>query len=103
MGTRGRDWDDVEMLRVLAFYASQTAKPNKEEFQLLCAKLPNRSLASISLRLGNYAARDPKQKQAGKVGLHGGGKKVDLIWNMYTDKNGFLDSTKLLRACALQL
>lgn len=103
MGSRGIDWDDVEMLRVLAFYASQTGKPNKKEFQQLCSKLSNRSAASIDFRLANYAARDPKQKQAGKVGLHGGGKKVDTIWAMYTDKDGFLDSTKLLRACSLHL
>jgi hypothetical protein len=103
MGTRGQDWNDVEMLRVLAFYASQTNYPDKEEFRQLCSKLPNRTAASITLRLGNYSARDPKQKQAGKVGLHGGGKNVDLIWAKYSDGNGFLDSTKLLRACSLQL
>lgn len=103
MGTRGEDWTEAEMLRVLAYYASNSPQANKREFELLCSKLPDRTSASVNLRVGNYTARDPKKINEGKIGLKGGGSKVDAFWSRFADDKGELDLIRILRACSLVL
>jgi hypothetical protein len=103
MGTRGEDWSEQEMLRVLAFYAGQGSSHSKGEFEKLCSKLSNRTEASVVLRLGNYVARDFSAKKEGKVGLVGGGTKVDSFWSKFALEDGSLDLAKLLRACSTEL
>lgn len=103
MGTRGEDWSDQEMLRVLAFYAGQGSSQSKGEFEKLCSKMLGRTEASIVLRLGNYVARDVNAKKEGKVGLIGGGTKVDSFWSKFAAEDGGLDLAKLLRACSTEL
>jgi hypothetical protein len=60
--------------------------------------LPHRSIASVSLRLANYVARDPQMARAGFKGMYGGGEKVDQIWDECSDRDGSLDWKKTMMA-----
>ena len=47
------------------------------------ANLINRTPDSIAMRLVNFAAVDPYHQQRGIVGLKGGLKQVEPIWNEF--------------------
>lgn len=91
-------WERWEMLAVLGFYAAQK-RPNeysRAEISIIQEKLQRRTVASIQLRIANFAARDPKVAKTGQKGMVGGGEFVDQIWHEFSDDNGFLDTRKLL-------
>lgn len=104
MGTRGEDWSDEEMLRTLIYYASGASwAKGSLPFSQLCSRLPKRSPASVVFRMLNYVARDPKAQDKGVKGMDGGGKKVDLFWEKFSDDSGNLNLSALLREASTGL
>lgn len=97
-------WTRADLLLALLAYLSlnvdQRTNPPKEFVAALAARL-GRGAATTSLRLANYAARDPSMKLIGAKGMAGGGDHVDEIWNEFHsgDKTDF---QKLLRAVLLE-
>lgn len=104
MGTRGEDWTDKEMLRTLLYYASGSSwGKGSSPFSELCNQMPERSPGSIVFRMLNYVARDPKAQEKGTRGMVGGGKKVDLLWERFSDESGNLNLSALLREASTKL
>jgi hypothetical protein len=104
MGTRGEDWEEAEMLRVLAYYASLQGGPySDDDVQKLADRMPNRGPATIKLRIANFVARDPKMKEAGRKGFSGGGNKATAFVQKYLLDDGSFDLAKLLRDCSKHL
>jgi hypothetical protein len=104
MGTRGEDWEEAEMLRVLAYYASLNGGPySEEDVQELADRMPNRGPATIKLRIANYVARDPRMKEVGRKGFSGGGNKATAFVQKYLLDDGSFDFAKLLNDCSKHL
>jgi hypothetical protein len=104
METKGVEWAEEEMLRVLALYAAYPdGKVPKAKIAELAKIMPGRSVATISLRIANFSARDPKKIQEGLKGLMGGGKKASLVVDKYLKPSGEFDLHKLLLDCAISL
>lgn len=93
-------WTRKEMLICLAYYStlSYPKVVDRLAAQECGLFLPNRSIDSVSLRLANYVARDPRMTRAGFKGMYGGGQKVDQIWDECSDRDGFLDCSKTMMA-----
>lgn len=97
-------WTRGDLLLALVAYLSlsidQRAHPPKEFVAALASRL-GRGIATTSLRLANYAARDPSMKLIGVKGMAGGGDHVDEIWTEFNsgDKTDF---QKLLRVVVLE-
>jgi hypothetical protein len=107
MGKRNGPWTQEELVKCLCFYAyypaeTRAAIPARDRNQL-SRTLPNRSEASIAIRLANYVARDPEQRLLGKVGMAGGGSHVDVLWASCSDKDGNVSFPKLLKLASLTL
>ena len=104
---RNGDWSTDELLRTLVFYGSLSIEEKmhlpKDAISALVKKLPRRSSGSVKMRISNFVARDPQMKLLGIAGLSGGGSHVDLIWQLYADEKGNLDSSKLLLDGAILL
>ena len=62
------------------------------------AKITGRTPNSIAIRLSNYASVDPFHQQRGAVGLVGGLKQVEPIWNEFVNNREELlfESEKIL-------
>lgn len=104
MGTKGVDWTDEEMLRVLAFYAGfPDGKIPRKKIAELAKTMTGRSEATISLRLANFSARDPKKIEEGLKGLMGGGKKASRVVERYLTASGEFDLHKILIDCSILL
>lgn len=100
MRKRNGGWTKLEMLRVLAIYASigpaERTKTPDHVIDLAQKVLPLRSSASIKMRIANYIARDPEMSALGLSGMYGGGDHVGLYWEQNSDDHGNLDLKKLL-------
>ena len=104
MGTRGLDWSEEELLRVLAYYVGQgNRQPNSDEFKLLLEKMSPRTAGTLVFRLLNFVARDEKAAASGEKGKKGGGPKVDDFLNRYKNASGDFDLQKILRDCSTTL
>jgi hypothetical protein len=93
------------MLKVLCIYAAlddggKVRLPSSLTERIAHA-LPNRSAASVQMRLANYISRDKEMAQREIKGLFGGGDHVDQIWEEFTDDSGQLVLTKLMIELAL--
>jgi hypothetical protein len=93
-------WTRKEMLICLAYYSTLSYP---KVIDTLAAQecslfLPGRSVASVSLRLANYVARDPQMTRLGFKGMYGGGEKVDEIWDECSDRDRSLDWKKTMMA-----
>ena len=93
-------WTRKEMLIVLAYYSTlgYPKVVDRLAAQECSLFLRSRSVASVSLRLANYVARDPQMARAGFKGMYGGGEKVDQIWDECSDRDGILDWRKVMMA-----
>jgi hypothetical protein len=92
------------MLRVLALYAAfPDGKIPKGKIADLARQMEGRSVDTISLRLANFSARDPKKIQEGLKGLKGGGNKASRVVDKYLKSSGEIDLHKLLLDCAISL
>ncbi len=102
---RNGPWTYEEMLKVLCIYAAldegDKVRLPSTLMERLTHALPNRSAASIQMRLANYISRDRAMAEREIKGLFGGGDHVDQIWQEFTDDSGRLVLTKLLIELAL--
>ena len=100
MSKRNGPWSKLEMLRVLAVYATMSEAerriPPKHVLEDLQKALPLRSFASISMRISNFIARDPEMQKLGIKGLTSGGDHVDIYWNENADSNRNLSKELVL-------
>ena len=91
MSKRNGPWSKMEMLRVLAVYATldeaEKRTPPKKVIEDLQKVLPLRSAASITMRISNFVARDPGMQILGMKGLTSGGDHVDMYWNENSDSD----------------
>jgi putative restriction endonuclease len=64
------------------------------------AKIIGRTVGSVAMRLNNFASVDPYHKQRGIVGLPGGRKQVEPIWNEFIHNKDELlfESERILAA-----
>ena len=104
---RAGGWSEQEMLRVLCGYASldstEKFKPPPGLVEEIGLRMPNRTMASIEMRLSNFVARDVEMRRLGIKGLTAGGAHVDEIWLKFSNGDGSLNLQKLLAAAATQL
>jgi len=103
---RNGNWSRHELLTVLWLYASYEPSMRGtipvEMKKIVSQKLGIRSVASVSMRLANFIARDPEMVGYGAKGLFGGGHHVDTLWQEVSDSSGRLDYHLLLRTLAVE-
>ena len=87
MGKYNDTWDTHELVVTLDLYRQSGTLPQTDERVLEIADLLERTPGSISLRLSNFANRDPEH--VGK-GMYAGGKECTLIWELYAYSGDFL-------------
>ena len=96
-------WTREEFIYCLAFYASLGEKQRRVPPKRLVAHISlatGRSEGSIKLRFANFNSVDPTFTSRGLVGMSGGGSTVVSIWHEFSDNEGELDSSKLLKYLA---
>jgi hypothetical protein len=103
MSEKNSRWSRLELLKVLCLYASlspeRNGNPTNEEIKAM-AEAIGRSESSISLRIANYIARDKRMQEIGHKDMFGGGVEVDILWKELSDKTGYLQPDKILKAIA---
>jgi putative restriction endonuclease len=78
-------WTRDELILGINLYCKipfgKTHKTNPDVIHL--ANLIGRSPSAVGMKLGNFARFDPSLKERGVVGLPGGGKLDQVIWNEF--------------------
>lgn len=87
MQQKNRLWTRDELILALNLYLKLPfGKLHSGTSEIIhLAKLINRSASSVAMRLNNFAHVDPYHKQRGIIGLAGGKKQVEPIWQEFID------------------
>ncbi len=82
---RGRVWEEDEVLLALALYLQTpyTKITSKNPRIIELAGMLGRSAGSVSLKLANLAALDPKVAAQGRKGFANYGKTDESVWSEY--------------------
>ncbi len=97
-----RNWTREELILALNLYLKLPfGRMNKSTPEVIhLAKVIDRTPSAIAMRLVNFASVDPYHKNRGVVGLSGGKKQVEPIWNEFIENKEDLifESEKILAA-----
>lgn len=95
-----KNWEGWELTLALNLYSitpySRISARNPDIIEL--AHTIGRTPGAVSYKLANFASLDRKTIEANKKGFTNGGKLDKVIWDRYTDQEGYLQLTELLEA-----
>lgn len=96
-----RNWSKEELILVFNLYLKlpfgKFHQSNPEVQRL--ATLINRTPSSVAMRLSNFASLDPYHQQRGVIGLKGGAKQCQPIWDEFNeDREEFIFQSEKIRA-----